>query len=153
MKSIAKSAAMMRDLSDRLKTRTAGSATINTVRAANDANGWPMLFLSSGGVEAAGSPVIALRISSVDGVSKDVFGNQLTAFNPHILEVSYELTAGGKPVPSDRDLVIAEWESFKLGMRTQIKENANGTAVSETSMNAATPLVELDDLYFPNKGV
>lgn len=153
MKSTSKASAAMRDLADRLKTRTAGSATIDTVRAANDANGWPMLFLSRGGNEAAGQPVIAMRITSFDAVSKDVFGNQLTAFNPHLLEVSYELSATDNPLPTDKDLVTAEWEAFKIGMRTQIKENASGTAVTAASMDAAAVMADLDDLYFPNKGV
>lgn len=153
MKSLAKADALLRDVADKLKVRYAGSATIDTVRAAKDANGWPMLFLSDAGNEAAGQPVIALRIKSVDAVSKDVFGNDLIAFAPHKLEVAYELTAANNPIPTDVDLLIAEYESIKTGVAIQLKELANGTAVTAANMDAATPNIELDELYWPTKGV
>lgn len=153
MKSTAKAEALMRDVADKLKVRYAGSATIDTVRAAKDANGWPMLFLSDGGVETAGAAVIALRIMAANAVSKDVFGNDLIAFAPHALEVAYELTAANNPIPTDADLLIAEYEAIKTGVKIQLKELANGTAVTEANMNAATASLELDELYWPTKGV
>ena len=73
MKSVAKSIAWMRDLKDRLDIRVEGSATIDTVRAALDVNGWSVLFLSDGGSEVAGADVIYLRIKSIDNISKDIF--------------------------------------------------------------------------------
>jgi len=153
MKSTAKAEALLRDVADKLKVRFAGSATIDTVRAAKDANGWPMLFLSDGGNEAAGQPVIGLRIQAVDAVSKDVFGNALIAFAPHALEIAYELTAADNAIPTDADILKAEFESIKTGVKIQLKELANGTAVTEANMNAASPSVEIEDLYWPTKGV
>lgn len=153
MKSTAKAEALLRDVADKLKVRYAGSATIDTVRAARDAQGWPMLFLSDAGNEAAGQPVVALRIRAVDAVSKDVFGNDLVAFAPHKLEIAYELTATDNPIVTDKDLLIAEYEAIKTGVAIQLKELANGTAVTEASMNAAAVAIELDELYWPTKGV
>ena len=153
MKSTAKAEALLRDVADKLKVRTAGSATIDTVRQAKDANGWPMLFLSKSGNEAAGQPVIALRIQAVNAVSKDVFGNDLIAFAPHALEVAYELTAADNPIPADADLLKAEFEAIKTGVKIQLKELANGTAVTEANMNAAAASLEIEDLYWPTKGV
>lgn len=153
MKSLAKADALLRDVADKLKVRLAGSATIDTVRAARDAAGWPMLFLSDAGNEAAGQAVIALRIKAVDAVSKDVFGNDLVAFAPHKLEVAYELTAANNPIPTDVDLLIAEYEAIKTGVAIQLKELANGTAVTAANMDAAAVAIELDELYWPTKGV
>jgi hypothetical protein len=112
-----------------------------------------MLFLSDAGNEAAGQPVIALRISAVNAVSKDVFGNDLIAFAPHALEIAYELTASDNPIPSDKDLLTAEYEAIKTGVKIQLKELANGTAVTEANINAAAVALELDELYWPTKGV
>lgn len=153
MKSTAKAEALLRDVADKLKVRYAGSATIDTVRAARDANGWPMLFLSDAGVETAGNPVIALRITAVNAVSKDVFGNDLVAFAPHKLEVAYELAAANNPTPTDVDLLIAEFEAIKTGVAIQLKEIANGIAVTAANMDAAAVAIELDELYWPTKGV
>lgn len=153
MKSLAKADALMRDVADKLRIRYAGSSTIDTVRAARDAAGWPMLFLSDGGTETAGAAVIALRCKAVDAVSKDVFGNDLVAFAPHTWEVAYELTAANNPIPTDVDILIAEYESIKTGVKIQLKELTNGTAVTAANMDAATPAIELDELYWPTKGV
>jgi hypothetical protein len=153
MASYAKAQALLRDVADKLAKRYAGSATIDTVRAANDSQGWPMLFLSHAGNEAEAQPVIALRIKAVDAVSKDVFGNDLVAYAPHALEVAYELTGTDNPIPSDKDILIAEFEAIKTGVKIQLKEIANGTAVSEASMNAAAVVIELEDLYWPTKSV
>lgn len=153
MKSVAKAEALSRDLASKLAKRFAGSATIDTVRQAKDANGWPMLFLSDGGTETASNAVIAIRISAVDAVSKDVFGNALVAFAPHVLEVAYELTAANNPIPIDTDILVAEFEAIRTGVAIQLKEIANGSAVTEANMNSAAIAIELDDLYWPTKSV
>lgn len=153
MKSTSKAEALLRDVADKLKIRYAGSATIDTVRAAKDANGWPMLFLSDGGSEVEGAAVIAIRIKAEDAVSKDVFGNALIAFAPHALELAYELTAANNPIPTDADLLKAEFEAIKTGVKFQLKEIANGTAVSEAAMDAKAVDAELDELYWPTKSV
>lgn len=156
MKSTAKAEALMRDVADKLSVRYKyTNLNINTVRPAHDANGWPMLFLSVGANEAAGQAVIALRIRSQNAISKDVFGNDLIAFAPHDLELAYELSAAIVPAPfaSRSDLFTAMWESIRTGCHLKIKEIAQGTAVSEASMNAAAVSCDLDELYWPTKGV
>lgn len=153
MKSTAKAEALVRGIADNLRIRLAGSASIDTVREARDSQGWPMLFLSDGGNEAAGQAVIALRIKAVDAVSKDVFGNDLVAFAPHALDLAYELAAANNPIPTDVDILKAEFEAIKTGVKLQLKELANGTAVTAANMDAATAAVELEDLYWPTKGV
>ena len=153
MKSTAKSEALLRDVADKLKVRFAGSASIDTVAAAKDANGWPMVICSRGGNVAAGQPVIALRIMAIDAVSKDIFGNQTFAYAPHALEVAYELTAVDNAVPADADILKAEFEAIKTGCKIQLKELANGTAVTAANMDAAVPSVEIEELYWPTKGV
>ncbi len=149
MKSTAKAEALVRDLAERLKKRFPAK----TVRQARDAQGWPMVFISASGSEAAGQEVQAIRIKAVDAVSKDVFGNDLVAFAPHTLEHAYELAAANNPIPTDADIYTVAWEASKLGVKTQLKEIANLTAVSEASMDATAAAVELDDINWPTKGV
>lgn len=150
----AKAQALFRDLGDKLIVRLTGNSGINTVRRANDANGWPMLFLSVAGNEAEGQPVIALRMEAVDAVSRDVFGNDLIAYAPHFLQIAFELSATANlGLPSIKDVTQVEYEAFKLGSQIQLIEIANGTAVTEASMNAAAPVISLDDLYWPTKSV
>jgi hypothetical protein len=153
MQSLAKAQATMRDLKERLEKRVSGSASIDTVEASQDSSGNPMLFCSDGGVKTAGNPVIALRIKSQDAVSKDVFGNALTAFGPHTMEVAYELD-GTEGEPSRRDLSKVMFEVAKLGFKTEVKEIADATAVSATSMDAASPADSLEyDTQWPAKGI
>lgn len=153
MKSTAHAQANARQLADTLSVRTKGSATIDTVRQATDANGWPMLFLSKAGNEAAGQPVIAIRISNPDAGSKDIFGNATSAYTPHTLELAYEISATDNPVPADVDLIVAVYQTSLTGIKLQVKEIATGTAVTEASMNAAAVKLEIEDLYWPTKGV
>jgi len=153
MQSVAKAQALVRDLADKLSKRYApGAAGLNSVRISKDANGWPMIFASHDGVETAGNPVLAIRISNVDMVSKDVFGGSTYAYAPHILELAYELDAGA-PEVSAADRAAADFESIKTGCRWQLKEIADGTAVSAASMDAASPVADLDELYWPTKSV
>lgn len=149
MKSSAKAEALVRDLVDKLSKRF----PTKTVRQATDSAGWPMIFVSNSGNEAAGQSVQAIRISAADAVSKDVFGNALVAFAPHTLEHAWELTATDNPIPTDADIYTVAWEVAKLGVKTQLKEIANGTAVTATNMDSAAVAVELDDLNWPTKGV
>lgn len=154
MKSTAKAAALSRDLADKLSKRYAGSSSINSVRQTTDSNGWPMLFLSNAGSEVEGAAVIAIRISGVDAVSKDVFGNATTAYAPHILEVAYELTAtANKAIPLLADVAIANFEAIKTGVRYQLKQIANGTAVTAAAMDAASASADLEELNWPGKSV
>lgn len=147
MKSTATAQAQARELAEKLAKRTG-----KTVRQAVDANGWPMLFVSAGN-EAAGQPVVGIRISNPDAVSKDIFGNATSAYAPHTLEIAYELQASENPTPADKDLITCIWEAAKTGIKMQVKEIANGTAVTEASMNAKAADLELDELYWPLKSI
>ena len=147
MKSIAKADATVRELKSSLEIRAkAGQMTMDTVRLYKDAQGWPMLVLSVAGNEAAEQPVIAIRVKAVDAVSKDIFGNDLVAFAPHTIEIASEAGA-----VSRKDLAIADIEVGKVGMKVLVKEIVAETAVTETSMNAAAPVAEIDWLQFPTK--
>jgi hypothetical protein len=154
IKSLATPQALIRSLNERLALRIAGSSAgrVNTVRQANDAAGYPGLFLSRDGNEAAGEPVIAIRISQISMVSKDVFGNDALAYTPHIQDIAYELD-GVKPEPDQLDIEMVMWEAVRNGVATDIKQIADGTAVTFASMDAAPVALHLDDLYWPNKGV
>ena len=94
-----------------------------------------------GGTVTEGSAVVYIEISNVDMVSKDIFGNQTYAYAPHILQLGYELTSGGAPIPAIADLLTCEFEAIKSGVRLQIKQVANGTAVTPAYVNAAAAAV------------
>lgn len=155
MQSASKANALIRDLADKLRIRyPSGAAGLDTVRQAVDAQGWPMLFLSHLANEAEAQPVILIRIRNVDMQSKDVFGGSTFAYAPHILELAYELTAtANAPYPTLADIEKAKYEAEKLGCRYQEKQIANGTAVTEASINAASPANDLEDMYWPTKSV
>jgi hypothetical protein len=154
LKSTSKAEAMTRDLAEKLALRIAGSASgrVDTLRQIKDANGWPVMILSDGGTETAGNPVIAIRIKGADAVSKDIFGNDIIAAAPHIAELAYELDAT-EAEPSRKDIAKVLFELVKLGTKLQIKEIADGTAVSVAAMDAASAAEEYDWLYWPTKGV
>jgi hypothetical protein len=149
MKSLAKSDATLRDLKEVLERRLARYESLDTIREARDADGWPMLFLSAAGDESAEEPVIAIRMKSFDAVSKDVFGNDLVAFTPHTLEVATEADSGVDMA----DYAETVTECAKRGVLVQIKETAAQTAVTATSMDAAEPSreIEVQDEW-PTKG-
>lgn len=155
MYSNAKAIRLVQDIVDLLTVRFKNNAGLNTISQGFyvDSNGasWPFATISSGGNVAEGQPVVYIQISNVDMVSKDIFGNQTYAYAPHILQLGYELTSGGAPIPAIADLLTCEFESIKSGVRLQIKQVANGTAVTSTSVNAAAPAVDLDQLYWPTK--
>jgi hypothetical protein len=161
MSSIAKAQALIRDLSDKLSTRLAYSGTsMNTVTqgftTTPDAAGafWPYLLISENGNTAEGQPVLYIEISNVDAISKDIFGNDIDAYAPHILQFGYEAGAtAGTSFISAADLATCEYECIMTGVEFQLKILANGTAVNQTTVNAATPVVTMDDLYWPTKKV
>ena len=158
MYSNAKSLALIRDLADRLTVRLSANAGINTVTEsfyvdANNAS-WPVLTLSHNGVVTEGNPVVMIEISNVDMISKDIFGNQTYAYAPHLLQLGYELTAGGAaPEPARADLAVIQFEAQTCGCEYQLKEIANGTAVTAAALNAAAPVVDIQPLYWPTKSV
>ena len=151
--STAKSIALSRDLADKLAKRFANGAGLNSLRQAFDAQGWPMIFISANGNEAEGQPVILIRIHGVDAGSKDVFGNATEAYAPHLAQLCYELASANHPEPSLADLAVAKWETERMGCRYQEFALANGNAVTEAALNAASPIADLEDLYWPTKSV
>lgn len=152
-KSTAKAQALVRDLKEKLDLRIANAASprVNQSRQINDANGWPIIIMSRGN-EAAGQPVIAIRIKGIDAVSKDIFGNDITAAAPHNAEIAYETDAADDEAQI-LDLIKVMFELAKLGTKIQVKVIANGTAVTEASMDAAAASESIDNLYWPTKSV
>lgn len=157
MYSNAKAIRLIQDINDLLSVRLAANAGLNTVTQgfyvdSNNAS-WPYLLLSHNGNVAEGQPVIYIEISNVDAVSKDIFGNQTYAYAPHILQFAYELSgaAGTNPIPAHADIATCQFEAIKSGVRFQLKEIANGTAITPANVNAAAATADLDQLYWPTK--
>jgi hypothetical protein len=153
-----------RDLADRLNIRlnnqTAGGA-LNFVRQTQDEYGYPILVVSHGGTETEGNPVVWIRITNlfepIAGVSPagspvDVFGNATLPFTPSITQIAYELTSGGAPEPTVTDYSTCLFEIARTGTVVQEYAIANGTAVTEAAVNAATPLITLKDIDWGFKG-
>jgi hypothetical protein len=157
MESVAKAEALARRLQNDLTTRltflNAHNAGLNFIRAANDANGWPMLFISNNGNEAEGQPVVLIRIMNVNMVSKDIFGNNTYAYAPHTLEFAYELgtASANTPIPTLADITTCEFEAINSGVAFLLKEVPNGTQVTEAEIDALAPTITLDNLYWPTK--
>lgn len=151
IKNNAKVDSLMRTLAEDLKLRTANSATIDTVREARN-EGNPLLVLSDNATETAGNPVIWIEMKQVNAVSKDVFGNDLLAYAPHVCVLAYELDTNDKPQADAKDLALVMFELAKVGIKIQIKEIAEGDAVNAVNVAAAAVAKELDWLRWPTKG-
>jgi hypothetical protein len=136
MKSTAKALRTATEIQEKLTLRLAGSATINTVRADQDANGWPLLVMSVGGNEASGQPVLVLRISAQPAISTDVFGNALTAFNPQIMELFSQTAVAISP----KDMTICGYEIARRADVLQKKTTQASQTVQSQIDNAATTL-------------
>jgi len=154
IKNLAKAEALIRQLAEDLAVRTAGAASgrVDRVREAKDSEGYPYLVLSDNGTETAGNPVIFIRIKQIDAVSKDIFGNDLKAYAPHICELAYELD-GTEAEPSRLDIAMVMFELAKLGVKIEVKEIADATAVTPANVDADAASLELDWLRWPTKGV
>ena len=158
-----------RDLADRLSLRlgnqTSASA-LNTVTASQDEWGYPILLVSHAGTVTESNPVVWIRVTNlyeqIAGVSPagapvDVFGNATLPFSPTIIQIAYELTSGGAPIPSAQDYSTCLFEIARTGAAVQQFAIANGTAVTETSVNAQVtagtgPLQTLKDIDWGYKG-
>lgn len=156
MYSNAKLNAVARDLADVLAKRLTSSGGLNTVVQSNwtDSNGaiWPAITLSNNGNTAEGQPVVLIQLSSVDAVSKDIFGNQTYAYTPSIMQLAYELKANGDSIASHADLAAVNFEAIKAGIRMQTVEIANTFAVTSANISAhGTVIADLDQLYWPTK--
>lgn len=153
LSSTAKAESLIRKLQENLGFRLQGSATIDTIRELKDAQGWPALMLSDAGNEAAGQPVIAIRIKGHDAVSPDIFGNTFQAYAPHYVDVAYELD-GAEAEPSRLDLAKVLHECTKLGATIRIRQIADATPVTLANLDAAAVAAELEfELRWPTKGV
>lgn len=143
-----------RDLADDFRMRFAGSSTIDTVRQSQDSAGWPVLFLSDGGNEAAGQPVIALRLKNINVGASDIFGNASLPFTPTQCEFAFELNGAGRPFPSTADFSIVLAQVARTGVIIAEEAIANGTAVTVAAMDAAeasaSPVIK--DIDWGNKG-
>ena len=161
MYSNAKAVALLRDVADKLSKRLAYSGlsvnSVSTAFSGADAAGgvWPYLLISQNGNVAEGQPVIYVKISAQDMISKDIFGNDTDSYAPHNLFVAYELSgaAGTNPIPNHADIGAVLFETIKTGVRLNLVELANGTAVTDANVSAATPILAIDELYWPTKNV
>jgi hypothetical protein len=136
MKSFAKAEAQARRIKEILDLRLKGSSTIDTCRQTKDAAGWPVLIFSDGGVESSGAAVVALRISAIDAASKDVFGGQLQAFNPHLFEAFVQT---GVAI-TEKDMCILMYEIARGADTLQSKTTQAAQTVESQLDNAATTL-------------
>jgi len=151
--SIAKADSLIRKLQENLGFRLQGSSSIDSIRELRDSNGWPALILSDNNNEAAGQPVIAIRIKSQDAVSPDIFGNSFDAFAPHSVDIAYEMDASNAE-PSALDLAKVLHECSKLGAKLQIRQIADGSAVTLANLDSAAVALSLEfELRWPTKGV
>jgi hypothetical protein len=145
--------AIARDLGNRLAIRFQNNSGVNTVRYAADSQGGQLLFFSHGGNESEGQPVILVYLQQISMVSNDIFGNPELAYCPSLSQVAYELNSAGAPIPSQSDLLTVQFELIPFGMREQLIQIPNGTAVTGPNAEAVAPSVDLDNLYWPTKGV
>lgn len=127
MKSTAKAEASARDLKEMLELR--GFA----VAESKDANGWPKLTI---GTDAS------IRIESYDAVSKDVFGNDLKAFAPHMVELA------AIDAMSKQDYAKVLTEVVKYAFEKKIVKSGVDLATAEAS--AGEELIY--DVRWPTKG-
>jgi hypothetical protein len=153
--SIDHSVGIARDLADQFKIRFSNNSGLNTVRQSQDVNGWPMIFVSHNANEAEGQPVVVLRLMNINVGAIDIFGNSTLPFTPTQCEVAYELGSGGAPIPALADLIVCLFQPTRTGVIIVNEPIANGTAVTEASMNAAQaagPSQILKDIDWRNSG-
>ena len=159
MFSIAKASALLRGLHDNLQIRFSNSASLNQVSsyfsAIPDAAGalWPYLIISLNGAVAEGNSVVYIRLQDSPMISKDIFGNSTDAYSPTNMTLAYELNSSGAPIPLAADLATIQFEALKLGTPLALVQLPNGTAVTDANVQAASPVVSLDDLLWPTKAV
>jgi hypothetical protein len=158
-----------RDLTDRLSLRLSnqtGGTALNTVTQNQDEFGYPIIVVSHAGVVTESNPVIWIRLTNlfeqIAGVSPagapiDIFGNATLPFSPTVCQIAYELNGAGAPIPSAQDYSTCLFEIARTGMVVQQFAIANGTAVTETAVNAQVtagtgPLQTLKDIDWGFKG-
>jgi hypothetical protein len=145
--------AIARDLGNRLALRFQNNAGLNTIRYASDSQGGQELFFSHNGNEAEGQPVVLVYLQQISMVSNDIFGNPELAYAPSLSQLCYELNSAGAPFPAAADIATIQFELIPFGMREQLIQIANGSAVTAANAEATAPSADLDNLYWPTKGV
>ncbi len=151
--------AVARDLGNRLAIRFANNAEaggVNSVSYAQDANGGQLISLYNSASGLGESfPVILVYLQQIPMVSNDIFGNPEFAYCPSTSSISYELNGAGAPIPTQSDLDQVKWELFPFGIAYKLAPIANGTAVTQASAAASllAPVLSIDQLYWPTKGV
>lgn len=158
MQNTFKPMALLRDLNANLLLRyqynsAAGVGQLNTVALGADANNWPTALYSVGGNVAEGQPVVAIIIQGYQVPAPDEFGNIQYAYSPQRLLLAYELASDGAPLPEVTDLFAALFESTNTGVAVYQIALPNGTAVTAANVNAAAVTQELNNTWWPNKGV
>lgn len=149
------SVGVARDLADRLSLRlgqqTAGGA-VNTVTQSQDENGYPILVITHGGTATESNPVIWMRVWNINVGATDIFGNSTLPFTPTQIQFAYELASGGAPIPTTSDISTCLYEVARTGTTVAQYAIANGTAVTESAVNAASPVNTLKDIDWGYKG-
>ena len=141
-----------RDLADRLSLRFANSSTINTIAQSQDGNGYPIIVATHAGSAAEGQPVVWIRFTNIDVGAKDIFGNSTLPFTPTLAQIAYELNSTGAPIPTTADFSTCLSEIARTGCVISEYAIANGTAVTEAAVNAASPIQTLKDIDNGFKG-
>jgi hypothetical protein len=150
--SVDHSVGIARDLADRLSLRFSNSSTINTIAQSQDENGYPIIIASHNGVATESNPVVWIRLMNIDVGAKDIFGNSTLPFTPTLAQVAYELNGAGAPIPSTADFSTCLFEIARTGCVVSEYAIANGTAVTEAAVNAASPVQTIKDLDWGFKG-
>jgi len=145
-----------RDLADDFRMRFQPSASgLNTVRQTQDAQGWPVIFLSHNATESESNPVICLRIKNIDVGAIDIFGNSTLPFTPHQCEIAFELNGAGAPIPTTSDFSVVLAQVVRTGVIIAEEAIANGSAVTVANMDialAAGPTLVIKDIDWRNQG-
>lgn len=142
-----------RDLADRLSLRFSNNSGINSIAQSQDENGYPIIVATHNGNASEGQPVVWIRLANLfeysngaNGAPIDIFGNPTLPFTPTICQIAYELNGAGAPEPSTADYSTCLFEIARTGCVVQEYAIANGTAVTEAAVNAASPVQELKDI-------
>ena len=141
-----------RDLADRLSLRFTNSSTINTITQSQDENGYPIIVATHNGTATESNPVIWMRFTNIDVGAKDIFGNSTLPFTPTLCQFAYELNGAGAPIPTTSDFSTCLFEVARTGCVVSEYAIANGTAVTEAAVNAASPTQTLKDIDWAYKG-
>ena len=113
-----------------------------------DANGNPVVLFSNGTPVTNGRNIL-LTIKQQDAISKDIFGNQLLAYNNELVQIVYELSSA----VSISDAVTLMIEVGKLGYIVELYARANGAVPSVADIIPGNLLTHLEySILAPAKG-